>query len=286
MNDPGFQFDLARASPIGLRCPNGSMLAMEQPTCRIVRGDLDYVASQTILRNCFGLRWNDWEQKIREVLAASRTESLPMASLYARARGIGEAELLTSLARAANDYTDVGALFHFFSVEGMARALDVYKGRPLINYISGERWALDRVLPMLRQYPVPVVVQPIDDAGIPATSAARIEVAMRVADMIEPIGIARSDIYVDGLTPPMGTLPFPLQISIETVAAAKEAGFSTILWPANAALGCPAGVMAAGAYAALAVQAGLDLAVVASSDQFLNGVITITNLILKRKVKP
>ena len=59
---------------------------------------------------------------------------------------------------------------------------------------------------------------------------------MRVADMIEPIGIARSDIYVDGLTPPMGTLPFPLQISIETVAAAKEAGFSTILWPANAAL--------------------------------------------------
>jgi len=77
-----------------------------------------------------------------------------------------------------------------------------------------------------------------------------------------------------------------LQISIETVAAAKEAGFSTILWPANAALGCPAGVMAAGAYAALAVQAGLDLAVVASSDQFLNGVITNTNLILKRKVKP
>lgn len=286
MNDPRFQFDRAHAYPVGLRCPNGSTLAMEQSTCRIVRGDLDYVASQSILRSCFELRWDDWEQKIREVLDAARTESLPMVSLYARARGIGEAELLTSLARAANDYPDVAALFHFFSVEGMARALDVYRGRPLINYISGERWALDRTLPMLRQHPVPVVVQPIDDAGIPATAAARIEVAMRVADMIEPIGIARSDIYVDGLTPPIGTLPFPLEISIETIAAAKEAGFSTILWPANAGLGCPTGVMAAGAYAALAVQAGLDLAVVASSDQFLNGVIANTNLILKRKTKP
>jgi hypothetical protein len=43
--------------------------------------------------------------------------------------------------------------------------------------------------------------------------------------------------------------------------------------------------MAAGAYAALAVQAGLDLAVVASSDRHLIDIIKNANLILKREIK-
>lgn len=285
MNNSDFHLNLPLTSPVGLYCPDGSMPNMELSECRVVRGDLDYVANQTILRNCFELKWDEWEQKIRSVLDAARADNLPMASLYARARGISEIELLASLAQLANNYPDVSVLFHFFNVEGMARALDVYHGRPLINYISGERWALERVLPMLRNYPVSVVIQPIDDAGIPATATARVEVAMRVADIIEPFGIDRGNIYIDGLTPSIETLPFPLQVSIETISVAKEAGFRTILWPANAGLGCATGTMAAGAYAALAVQAGLDLAVVASSDRYLIDIIKNANLILKGKIK-
>ncbi|WP_397392739.1 hypothetical protein [Polynucleobacter sp.] len=285
MSNPNFRTNLSRTLPNGLHCQDDSSPNMSQAECQIVCGDLDYIANQTILRNCFELQWDEWEEKIRSALDTAHADNLPMASLYARARGISEIELLNSLARLANDHLEVRALFHFFSIEGMARALDIYEGRPLINHISGECWALEKALPMLKKYPVSVVVQPIDDAGIPATAAARIEVAMRVADMIEPFGIDRGDIYVDGLTPSIETLPFPLQVSLETISAAKEAGFGTILWPANAGLGCATGTMAAGAYAALAVQAGLDLAVVASSDRHLIDIIKNANLILKREIK-
>lgn len=267
----------------GIRCPRGLIDALDWPGCQVVRGDLDYVASQTVIRDCFYFDWADWESKIHNTLEAARIEGAPLVSLYARSRALSEAELLRRLSCAANNYPDVGVLFHFFNVEGMTRALDIYQGRPLINYVSGERWALARMLPMLKRHPVPVVVQPVGDMGIPLTAAARMEIVLRVADALEPIGIDPQDIYVDSLTPAIGMLPCPLEVSVETIAAAKEAGFRTILWPANAGLGYPDGEIAAATYAAMAVRAGLDLAVVASVDRLLRTAIANANIILKQE---
>lgn len=191
--------------------------------------------------------------------------------------------MLRRLSCAANNYPDVGVLFHFFNVEGMTHALDIYQGRPLINYVSGERWALARVLPMLKRHPVSVVVQPVGDMGIPLTATARMEIVLRVADALESVGIDPQDIYVDGLTPALGMLPCPLEVSVETIAAAKEAGFRTILWPANAGLGHPDGEIVAATYAAMAVRAGLDLAVVAPADRVLRTAIANANIILRKE---
>jgi 5-methyltetrahydrofolate--homocysteine methyltransferase len=269
-------------SIIGIRSPQGSIKGLTVRGCKVLRGDLDYVANQRVIRDCFDFGWGDWERKIRNTLEAARSEVTPLVSLYARTRGLGEAELLERLSRTANDYPDVGVLFHFFDAEGMSHALDIYRGRPLINYVSGEHWALDRALPLLRRHPVPIVAQPIGDMGIPPTATARMEIILHIADDLERVGLDRQDIYVDGLTPALGMLHFPLQVSIETIAAAKEAGFRTILWPANAGLGQPDGKVIAAAYAAMAVQAGLDLAVVALTDTVLCTAIANANLILGR----
>ena len=188
--------------------------------------------------------------------------------------------MLEQLSHIANNYPDIGVLFHFFDTEGMSRALDIYHRRPLINYVSGEKRTLERMLPLLKRHPVPIVAQPIDDRGIPPTAKERMSVILHIANTLGQVGISRRDIYVDPLTPALGTLEFPLQVSLNTITAAKEAGFETISWPANAGLGHPDGKVIAATYAAMAVQAGLDLAVVASTDREICTAIAQANLIL------
>lgn len=253
----------------------------ERSGCLMVCGDLDYVANQTVIRDSYDFNWMQWERKIRKTIELARNETPSLISLYARSRTVSEAKLLERLVLIANDYPDVGVLFHFFSVEAMSHALDIYEGRPLINYISGERWLLDKMLPMLKHHPIPVVAQLVSDIGIPPTASARLDIALRIADTLEQIGIDRQNIYVDSLTPALGTLPFPLAVSIETITAVKEAGFRTILWPTNAGLGHSDGEIIATAYASMAVHAGLNLAVVARTNQLLRTAITKANHILK-----
>jgi cobalamin-dependent methionine synthase I len=266
---------------VGIRCPMGSA-NLDRSGCQIVAGDLDYIANQTAIREGFDLGWEKWEHRVRTTFEVSRRESISLVSLYARSRSLDEADLLERLARIANDYPEISVLLHFFKGEGIARALEIYQGRPLINYVSGESWALKRILPVLRCHPVPVVIQPIGDAGIPPTATARLEVVSRVADALGKIGLDQQDMYVDALTPTLGMAHIPLRTSIETVAAAREAGFRTILWPANAGLGHPDGETIAATYAAIAVRVGLDLAVVATGSQFLCATIANANLILER----
>ncbi len=249
--------------------------------CKVILGDFDYVAKPTIIRDCFEFTWNEWESKINYLLKTIDPKITPLVSLYARVRGVQEAQLLEQLSHVANNYPDLGVLFHFFDVEAMSRALDIYRGRPLINYVSGEKWALERILPLLKRHPVPIVIQPIGDMGIPPTVNERMEIIQHIANTFTRVGIDRRDIYVDGLTPALGTLEFSLQVSLKTITAAKEAGFETILWPANAGLGHPDGKFIAATYAAMAVQAGLDLAVVASADREIYTAIAQANLILR-----
>ena len=107
-----------------------------------------------------------------------------------------------------------------------------------------------------------VVGLALDEHGIPKTAEGRFEVAKRIVAATDAIGIPRGDVYIDCLT---------LTVSAEQSAAAetlkaitmckKELGVRTVLGVSNISFGLPCRGYMNTTFLTLAMQAGLDLAI-------------------------
>ena len=91
-------------------------------------------------------------------------------------------------------------------VEALEAGLAVYKGKPLLNSVTGEEERLERVLPLVKRYGCAVVAISNDETGISMDPDVRFAVAKRIVERAADHGIAREDIVVDPLLMPIGAL--------------------------------------------------------------------------------
>jgi 5-methyltetrahydrofolate--homocysteine methyltransferase len=82
----------------------------------------------------------------------------------------------------------------------------VYKGKALLNSVTGEEERLERVLPLVKKYGCAVVAISNDETGISMDPDVRFEVAKRIVERAADHGIRREDIVVDPLLMPIGAL--------------------------------------------------------------------------------
>src|SRR5690554_4095733 len=93
------------------------------------------------------------------------------------------------------------------SVPGALEAgLKAAHGRPLLNSVTGEEERLERVLPLVKKYNVPVVAISNDDTGISEDPDVRFAVAKKIVERAADFGIPAHDIVVDPLVMPIGAM--------------------------------------------------------------------------------
>jgi 5-methyltetrahydrofolate--homocysteine methyltransferase len=86
------------------------------------------------------------------------------------------------------------------SVPGALEAgLLACEGRPLLNSVTGEEERLERILPLVKKYNVPVVAISNDDTGISQDPDVRFAVAKKIVERAADFGIPAYDIVVDPL---------------------------------------------------------------------------------------
>ena len=91
-------------------------------------------------------------------------------------------------------------------VEALEAGLAVYKGKPLVNSVTGEEERLERVLPLIKKYNAAVVAISNDETGISEDPDIRYEVAKKIVERAADHGIPREDIVVDPLVMPVGAI--------------------------------------------------------------------------------
>lgn len=91
-------------------------------------------------------------------------------------------------------------------VEALESGLSVYRGRPLVNSVTGEDEVMERVLPLVKKYDAAVVAISNDETGISEDPDVRFEVAKRIVERAEDHGIRRCDVIVDPLVMPVGAM--------------------------------------------------------------------------------
>jgi 5-methyltetrahydrofolate--homocysteine methyltransferase len=91
-------------------------------------------------------------------------------------------------------------------VEALAAGLAVYKGKPLVNSVTGEEERLERVLPLVKKYGAAVIAISNDETGISENPDVRFAIAKKIVERAADFGIKREDVVVDPLVMPVGAI--------------------------------------------------------------------------------
>jgi 5-methyltetrahydrofolate--homocysteine methyltransferase len=214
----------------------------------------------------------------RKILAAemtagnfSRVEADALAQVAAGAHmldvnaGIPLADEPAILAKAVQlvqSITDVPLSIDSSIVRALEAGLAVYKGKPLVNSVTGEEERLESVLPLVKKYGAAVVAISNDETGISEDPDVRFEVAKKIVHRAADHGIPVSDVVVDPLVMPIGAINQAGRQVMHLLKRLKnELKVNTTCGASNVSFGLPAREGISATFLTMAIGAGLTSAI-------------------------
>jgi 5-methyltetrahydrofolate--homocysteine methyltransferase len=214
----------------------------------------------------------------RKVLAAemaagdfSRVESDVFAQLAAGAHMLDvnagipladEPAILAKTVQLVQSLTDVPLCLDSSIIEALESGLAVYKGKALVNSVTGEEERLERVLPLVAKYGAAVVAISNDETGISMDPDVRFAVAKRIVERAADYGIPRDDIVVDPLVMPVGAVSTAGRAAFRLLGRLRdELGVNSTCGASNVSFGLPNREGVNGAFLNMAIASGLTSAI-------------------------
>jgi 5-methyltetrahydrofolate--homocysteine methyltransferase len=163
-------------------------------------------------------------------------------------------------------------------------AIKAVKKTPMINSINGEAERMASVLPIVVQNNCPVIALAMDGNKIPATSEKRFEIIARIITETRRQGVPDSNLYIDPLAMTISTNTKSALILFQTMNQVKQEypDVHLTMGLSNISFGLPARSFVNRYFLSLAIQAGLDSAILDPLDREIQAAILTTELILGR----
>ena len=177
--------------------------------------------------------------------------------------GIDEPDLLPRAVKAVMESSDLPLCIYSAVPEALEAAIEAYKGKPLINSVTGEEQSMAKILPVVKKYGTAVVGLVQDDNGIPKTPEARLAVAKKIVERAEKMGIPREDIVIDCLSLAVGAEAASGTTALGTIKLIKEElGVNMTLAVSNISFGMPDRELLNNAFVAACIAAGITCVIV------------------------
>jgi 5-methyltetrahydrofolate--homocysteine methyltransferase len=171
--------------------------------------------------------------------------------------GVDEVDVLPRAVKIAMKAVDAPLCIDSSNHDALVAALKVYKGKPLVNSVSGEEKSLAKILPVIKEYGAAVVGLTQDDQGIPNNADRRVAIAHRIVERAGKIGIPPEDIVIDCLAFAVGADINSGRVTLETIRRVKaELGVNMTLGASNISFGLPDRDLINYAFIAVVIAAG------------------------------
>ncbi len=215
----------------------------------------------------------------RKLLAAemaqgdySRVEGDALAQLAAGAHMLDinsgvpmadEPKIMAEAVDLVQSLTDAPLCIDSSSVAALEAGLSVYKGKALVNSVTGEDERLEEVLPLVSKHGAAVVAISHDDEGISQDPDVRVAVARKIVERAADHGIASSDVVIDAVVMPVGADGTAGWAAITTLRRVREElGVNTVCGTSNVSFGLPERKALNATFLAMTIGAGLTAAIV------------------------
>ncbi|PPR76716.1 MAG: 5-methyltetrahydrofolate:corrinoid/iron-sulfur protein co-methyltransferase [Alphaproteobacteria bacterium MarineAlpha3_Bin5] len=147
-------------------------------------------------------------------------------------------------------------------VAALEAGLSVYRGKALVNSVTGEEERLESVLPLVKKHQAAVVAISNDETGISENPDVRFEVAKKIVQRAEDHGITRENIIVDPLVMPVGAMASAGTQIVQLVRRLREElNVNTTCGASNFSFGLPNRHAMNSVFLAIAIGAGMTSAI-------------------------
>jgi 5-methyltetrahydrofolate--homocysteine methyltransferase len=177
--------------------------------------------------------------------------------------GVDEVDLLRQVVQVVAETVDVPLCIDSNNIKAIDAALSTYQGKALINSVSGKERSLKEVLPVVKQHGAAVIALLMDERGIPNDPERRVEVASKILEEAERIGMSSQDVLVDCLSTAVGADSMAGVLTVQTIQKVKaDLRVNTTMGASNISFGLPSRDLLGSTFLAIAIGAGLDCAIV------------------------
>jgi 5-methyltetrahydrofolate--homocysteine methyltransferase len=197
--------------------------------------------------------------------------------------GIDEPTLLKEAILAVREVTEVPLCIDSALPRALEAGLQAYEGKALVNSVNGEERKLKEVLPVVKQYGAAVIGLSMDDEGIPKDAHKRLEIARKIVEEAQKIGVPANDVIIDPLAMAIST---DQGAALETLKALRlirdHLGVNQTLGVSNISFGLPERHAINVIFLALAAVSGLTCPIVDPTLWDMRRAALITDLLLAR----
>ena len=179
------------------------------------------------------------------------------------AAGVDEVALLPRAVEAVMDTVNVPLCLDSAKPEALEAALKVYKGKPLINSVTGEESSLAIVLPLVKKFGAAVIGLLQDEEGVPNNAERRVAVAHKIVERATALGIPAEDVIIDCLALTVSADTSAGLVTLETIRRVKsELGVNMTLGMSNVSFGLPDRHLVSSVFLSMAIAAGVNCPIV------------------------
>jgi 5-methyltetrahydrofolate--homocysteine methyltransferase len=197
--------------------------------------------------------------------------------------GIDEPSLLKEAIQAVQEATEVPLCIDSALPKALEAGLQVYEGKALVNSVNGEERKLKDVLPVVKQYGAAVIGLSMDDEGIPKDAHKRLEIARKIVEEAQKIGIPANDVVIDPLAMAISTDQGAALETLKTLRLIRDhLGVNQTLGVSNISFGLPERHAINGIFLALAALSGLTCPIVDPTLWEMRRSVLIADLLLAK----
>jgi 5-methyltetrahydrofolate--homocysteine methyltransferase len=206
-----------------------------------------------------------------EVLRGEATKQLEdgahLLDVNVGAASVNEVELLPRAIEIIQDTVGVPLCIDTADNDALEAALEVYQGKPLINSVNGEEKHLERILPLVAEYEAAVIGLTMDDDGIPKDPQKRLEIAKKIIERAESLGIPREDVLIDCLALTVSAEPDAAVITLNAIDLVRqELGVNQVLGHSNVSFGLPDRAVINRVALGMVIRAGVNAPIVDAAE--------------------
>lgn len=193
--------------------------------------------------------------------------------------GIDEKKVMVDILKEIQSVIDTPVQIDSSIAESLEAGLRYCNGRSILNSVNGKEESLNTILPLAKKYGACIICLTLDENGIPKKSEERVNIAKRIIERAEKIGIRREDIYIDCLSLTVSAQQEEAYETLKAIKEVKKLGVKTILGVSNISYGLPNREYINSTFLTLALEYGLDLAIINPNNEVMMGAMTSYKII-------
>ena len=182
---------------------------------------------------------------------------------------------------AVQEVVDVPICIDSSVIPALKAGLEVAKGKPIVNSVTGEEERLEAILPLVAEKGAVVIGLCNDERGILYDPRERFLIAKKIVERAATYGIPPEDILIDPLTLPAGAVQGAGKQLFDVVRMVQEElGVNTVCGASNISFGLPGRPIVNATFLAMAIASGLTSAITNPLDTHIRQAILAADMLM------